>query len=100
MTKVQIKSAPKKIKKYVTKQIKNIKQTPKSSPINLRGKNNIDDIKYAEAPLHGILKGSNLPQVGLERNEYRIRVIDRPEWPPLMKAIFIPNEIEKNSIAY
>ncbi|HGN1246983.1 MULTISPECIES: hypothetical protein [Providencia] len=97
-SKEHIKNAPKKIKKYVTKQIKNIKQTRTLSPINLRGKNknNIDEIKYAEAPLHGVLKGSNLPQVGLERNEYRIRVIEKPEWPPLMEAIAIPNEMEKS----
>nr|ELR5133498.1 hypothetical protein [Providencia rettgeri] len=98
MKKVHIKSAPKKVKKYVTKQIKNIKQTPTLSPINLRekNKNNIDDIKYAEPPLHGVLKGNNLTQVGLERNEYRIIVIKRTEWPPLMEAITIPNEIEEN----
>ncbi|MEX9840149.1 hypothetical protein AB7X06_03225 [Providencia rettgeri] len=97
-SKEHIKNAPKKIKKYVTKQIKNIKQTRTLSPINLRGKNknNIDEIKYAEAPLHGVLKGSNLPQVGLERNEYRIRVIEKPEWPPLMEAIAIPYEMEKS----
>ncbi|MBQ0270291.1 hypothetical protein [Providencia huaxiensis] len=97
MTKTHIKNTPKKINKYVTKQIKNIKQTPKLSSINLRGKskNNIDDIKSAEVPLHDVLKGSNRIQVGLERKEYRIRVIERPEWPPLMEAITIPNEIEK-----
>nr|WP_282550884.1 MULTISPECIES: hypothetical protein [Providencia] len=96
MTKVQIKSAPKKIKKYVTKQIKNIKQTPKSSPINLRGKNNIDDIKHADIPLHNVFKDSNRIEAGLERNEYRIRVIEKPEWPPLMEAIAIPYEMEES----
>ncbi|MBQ0367205.1 hypothetical protein, partial [Providencia rettgeri] len=92
-----IKNAPKKIKKYFTKQMKNIKQTRTLLPINLRGKNknNIDEIKHAEISLHSVLEGSNRNQVGLERNEYRIRVIERPELPPLMAAINIPNEIEK-----
>lgn len=97
-SKEHIKNAPKKIKKYVTKQIKNIKQTRTLSPINLRGKNknNIDDIKHADIPLHNVFKDSNRIEAGLERNEYRIRVIEKPECPLLMAAIFNPNEIEKS----
>lgn len=98
VTKVQLKDAPKKIKKCFAKQIKKIKQNTKLSHLNLRrnNKNKIDDLKNTETQLQGVLKDSNRDQVGFENNEYEVKISKQPEWQQLTKALTTPGEVEKS----
>ena len=96
VVKEKCKNLIKKLKKSVTKQIKKIEQPSKTSfpKLSENSKNKTSDIKQVDAPREYILKRNSSIPLGLEENEYKIKLINRPILPELIEALIDPNKIE------